>query len=97
MREEKYNQWLNLILKEEALFEEQEICSLKITQNVIACRCKCTILWYLSRRSRRGNELQKLLLGVSNSVLKGQLRELEEDGMVRREVYELVPPKVVYS
>ncbi|MFA1712917.1 winged helix-turn-helix transcriptional regulator [Peribacillus frigoritolerans] len=77
--------------------EQEEICSLTLTQNVIAGRWKIVILWYLSRQTRRFNELQRLLPGISKGILTKQLRELEEDGMVHREVYKEVPPKVEYS
>ncbi|OXS72628.1 transcriptional regulator [Lysinibacillus sp. KCTC 33748] len=77
--------------------EQEEVCSLTLTQNVIAGRWKIIILWYLSRRTRRFNELQRLLPGISKGILTRQLRELEEDGMVHREVYKQVPPKVEYS
>ncbi|WP_291579221.1 winged helix-turn-helix transcriptional regulator [Clostridium sp. UBA6640] len=77
--------------------EKEEICPLTITQNVIAGRWKIIILWYLSQRTRRFNELQRLLPDISKGTLTIQLRELEEDGMVHREVYKEVPPKVEYS
>ena len=77
--------------------EKDEICSLTVTQNIIAGRWKIIILWYLSRRTRRFNELQRLLPGISKGILTRQLRELEVDGMVHREVYKEVPPKVEYS
>lgn len=77
--------------------EKEEICPLTITQNVIAGRWKIIILWYLSQQTRRFNELQRLLPDISKGILTIQLRELEEDGMVHREVYKEVPPKVEYS
>ncbi|MFE4239865.1 winged helix-turn-helix transcriptional regulator [Peribacillus butanolivorans] len=77
--------------------ELEEVCSLTTTQNVIAGRWKIVVLWYLSRRTRRFNELHRLLPGISKGILTRQLRELEEDGMVHREVYKEVPPKVEYS
>lgn len=55
------------------------------------------ILWYLSRRTRRFNELQRLLPGISKGILTRHLRELEDNGMVHREVYKQVPPKDEYS
>ena len=77
--------------------ELEEVCSLTTTQDVIAGRWKIVVLWYLSRRTRRFSELQRLLPGISKGILTKQLRELEEDGMVHREVYKEVPPKVEYS
>ena len=58
---------------------------------------KSSFLWHLSRQTRRFNELQRLLPDISKGILTRQLRELEEDQMVHREVYKEVPPKVEYS
>ena len=55
------------------------------------------ILWYLSIKTRRFNELQRLLPYASRSILTQHLRELEQDGIVHREIYKEVPPKVEYS
>ncbi|MBD1381959.1 winged helix-turn-helix transcriptional regulator [Metabacillus arenae] len=78
--------------------EKQEvICPLTLTQNVIAGRWKVIILWHLSQRTIRFNEFQRCLPGISKGILTRQLRELEDDGMVHREVYKEVPPKVEYS
>ncbi|NWL88651.1 MULTISPECIES: winged helix-turn-helix transcriptional regulator [unclassified Paenibacillus] len=72
-------------------------CSVSYTQQLIAGRWKLVIMWHLSQETRRFNELQKLLPGVSKGILTRQLREMEEDGLVHREVYKEVPPKVEYS
>jgi len=53
--------------------------------------------YYLNEKTRRFNELQRLLAGITQRMLTLQLRELENDGIVHREVYPQVPPKVEYS
>ncbi|MGG0658137.1 helix-turn-helix domain-containing protein [Rummeliibacillus pycnus] len=86
--------------RDESISEEiqQEICPLTVTQNVIAGRWKIVILWHLSQKEIiRFNELLRMLPGISKGILTRQLRELEEDGQVHREVYKVVPPKVEYS
>jgi DNA-binding HxlR family transcriptional regulator len=84
--------------EEEPSKEEREnVCPLLYAQNVIAGRWKIIILWYLSQQTRRFNELQRLLPNISKGILTRQLRELEGDGMIHREVYKEVPPKVEYS
>lgn len=77
--------------------EQIEICPVTQTQNIIAGKWKIIILWHLSIETRRFNELQRLLPNISKGILTRQLRELEDDQMVHREVYKEVPPKVEYS
>jgi DNA-binding HxlR family transcriptional regulator len=77
--------------------EHKEVCPVTQTQDIIAGKWKIIILWHLSTKTRRFNELQRLLPNISKGILTRQLRELEEDQMVHREVYKEVPPKVEYS
>ncbi|GAB1808354.1 MULTISPECIES: winged helix-turn-helix transcriptional regulator [Priestia] len=77
--------------------EHKEVCPVTQTQDIIAGKWKIIILWHLSTKTRRFNELQRLLPNISKGILTCQLRELEEDQMVHREVYKEVPPKVEYS
>ena len=67
------------------------------TLDIIGGKWKVLILYYLYGETRRFNELQRLLAGVTQRMLTLQLRELEHDGIVHREVYPQVPPKVEYS
>ena len=81
----------------EAVGEQIEVCPVTQTQDIIAGKWKIIILWNLSTQTRRFNELQRLLPNISKGILTRQLRELEEDRMVHREVYKEVPPRVEYS
>lgn len=72
-------------------------CPVSVTQNVLMGKWKLAILWVISQKTRRFNELQRLMPKVSRGVLTLQLRELERDQLVHREVYKEVPPKVEYS
>ncbi len=78
-------------------FDPGKLCPVSVTQNVLMGKWKLTILWIVSRRTRRFGELQKLIPGVSRGVLTQQLRELERDNLIHRKVYNEVPPKVEYS
>lgn len=73
------------------------LCGLDAAVAVVGGKWKPLILWALSVEPRRTGELRRELPGVSEKVLTQQLRELERDGVVNREVHEQVPPKVVYS
>lgn len=73
-------------------------CPVGTTLGLIGGKYKVVIIWYLSENKvLRYNELQKLLLGVTPKMLISQLRELEEDKLIKRKVYPVVPPKVEYS
>ncbi|WP_395106362.1 winged helix-turn-helix transcriptional regulator [Actinomadura sp. SCN-SB] len=72
-------------------------CGIDAVMDVIAGRWKPSILWALDGRARRFGELRRLLPGITEKVLASSLRELEADGIVHREVYDEVPPRVEYS
>ncbi len=55
------------------------------------------ILWELAGGIRRFSRLRKAIPCATPKMLTQQLRELENDGLIRREVYPVVPPKVEYS
>lgn len=58
---------------------------------------KMPILWRLRDRVMRYGELKKDMPRITHKMLTSQLRELEKEGFIHREVYPVVPPKVEYS
>ncbi|MET8335734.1 helix-turn-helix domain-containing protein [Streptosporangium canum] len=72
-------------------------CGIDAAMDVIGGKWKVLILWALDERACRFGELRRLVSGVTEKVLASHLRELEEDGIVHREVYDEVPPRVEYS
>lgn len=58
---------------------------------------KMPILWRLDKGTMRYSELKKTLPHVTDKMLSSQLRELERDGMIVRQVFAVVPPKVEYT
>ncbi len=64
---------------------------------VIAGRWKAVILYHLFDGPKRLSELKRLVPNVSQKVLIQQLREMEEHGLVHREIFRQVPPRVDYS
>jgi DNA-binding HxlR family transcriptional regulator len=76
---------------------KKRICPVTTTLDVIGGRWKVIILYHLFQGVKRFSELQHAVEGISQKVLTQQLRELERDGIVHREVFPQVPPKVEYS
>jgi len=58
---------------------------------------KAPILWRLKDQTMRYGELRKDIPHISDKMLTTQLRELEQDGYIHREVFAVVPPKTEYS
>jgi len=72
-------------------------CPIEATLSAIGGKWKLIIVWYLSQRTYRYNELLKSITGITPKMLTQQLRELERDTILERKVYPVVPPKVEYS
>ncbi|MCX4632624.1 MULTISPECIES: winged helix-turn-helix transcriptional regulator [unclassified Streptomyces] len=74
------------------------ICGIDAALDVVSGKWKGLILWELdAHHVRRFAALRRGLPGVSEKMLTQHLREMEEDGLVHREVYAEVPPRVEYS
>lgn len=73
-------------------------CEKELTLSVISGKWKVVIIWHLGQKDYyRFNELQKLFPKITHKILSNQLKELIEDGIIHREAYPVVPPKVEYS
>ena len=72
-------------------------CPVVATLNMIGGKYKALILWHLLDTVLRFGELHKLIPQATPKMLTQQLRELEEDNLVVRTVYPVVPPKVEYE
>lgn len=77
--------------------EERDMYAIALTQNILSGRWKYFILWYLKGKTRRFSDIKHYLEDISQGSLTKQLRELEQDGVIQREVYPTVSPKVEYS
>jgi len=72
-------------------------CPVEATITLIGGKYKSLILWKLTGNVLRFSQLRQEVPGATPKMLTRQLRELEADGLVRREVFPVVPPKVEYS
>ena len=72
-------------------------CPVQGTINAISGKWKILAIWHLGFSPRRFAQLRKLLPGVSEKVLTAQLRHLEADVIVSREITHSSPPQVTYS
>ena len=77
--------------------DELPECPIATTVQLIGSKWKLLIMRNLLQRPWRFNELKKSLAPITQKMLTQQLREMEADGLVHREVYPVVPPKVEYS
>ena len=69
-----------------------------ITLAVLGGKWKPVVLFHLTeQKTLRFGELYKKIPGITQKMLTQQLREMEEDGLLKRKVYPVVPPKVEYS
>ena len=72
-------------------------CPVEATLDLIGGKYKTLILWHLAGGPQRFSQLQRLILRATPKMLTQQLRELEVDGLIHREVFPVVPPRVEYS
>ncbi len=72
-------------------------CPVATTVNLIGSKWKLLILRNLLSRPCRFNELKRNMPGISHKVLTESLRSMENDGIVKRKIYETKPKSVEYS
>ncbi|MEU1405369.1 helix-turn-helix domain-containing protein [Streptomyces sp. NPDC005728] len=77
--------------------QDPNVCGVTAAIAVIDGKWKTHLLWLLESRPHRPGELRRRLPGLSEKVLTQALREMEADGLVHREVYDVLPPKTEYS
>ena len=74
-----------------------DCCPVETTLEMIGGKYKTLILWHLSNGKLRFSELKKVVSHATPKMLTQQLRELENDDLIHREVFPVIPPKVEYS
>ncbi|MEK2495351.1 helix-turn-helix domain-containing protein [Kitasatospora purpeofusca] len=74
-----------------------DVCGVTAVVAVIDGKWKTSLLWLLEAGPQRPAEIRRRLTGLSEKVLTQALREMESDGLVHREVHDVLPLKTVYS
>ena len=74
-----------------------EHCPVETTLELIGGKYKALILWHLAESKLRFSELRKVITNTTPKMLTQQLRELEAQELIHREVFPIIPPKVEYS
>lgn len=73
-------------------------CALDITMSHIGGKWKCIVLWYLMNKTLRFSEIKKNIPDITEKMLSIQLKAMEADGLISREVYgEKAPFRVEYT
>jgi DNA-binding HxlR family transcriptional regulator len=72
-------------------------CPVEVTMGLLSSKWKVLIIRELLTGTKRFSDIKRTLPGVTQKMLTQSLRGLEDDGLIKRKVYPVVPPKVEYS
>jgi DNA-binding HxlR family transcriptional regulator len=81
----------------QAMSDADQTCGMSIAIDVVGGKWKMHLMWVLAEGPVRFGQIRRKLDGVSEKVLAENLRQLEAHGIVHRELYAEVPPRVEYS
>lgn len=74
-----------------------ENCASRQAVELIGNKWTMLAVFALAGGTKRYSEMKRMIVNVSQKMLTQTLRDLEQSGLVRREVYPVIPPKVEYS
>ena len=77
--------------------EKEYHCALDVTQQFMGGKWKPVVLWYLRNQTYRFGELKSQIPDITEKMLSIQLKQLEEQGLVQKAVFDEVPPRTEYS
>ena len=84
-------------MKTEERATENKICPLEIAVNSISGKWKIPIVWQINEGKKRPSEFLRGIANVDRRVLNQQLNEMVEDGILTKESFNELPPRVEYS
>ncbi|MEV6215244.1 helix-turn-helix domain-containing protein [Nocardia sp. NPDC051833] len=76
---------------------DHDVCGMSLAIDVVGGKWKLHLMWVLGAGPQRFGQIRRMLDGVSEKVLTENLRQLEAAGVVHREIYPEIPPRVEYS
>ncbi|PKV78834.1 HxlR family transcriptional regulator [Nocardia fluminea] len=76
---------------------DHDVCGMSLAIDVVGGKWKLHLMWVLGAGPQRFGQIRRLLDGVSEKVLAENLRHLESTGVVHREIFPEIPPRVEYS
>jgi DNA-binding HxlR family transcriptional regulator len=77
--------------------KQQCPCTIERGVRILGGKWKASILWHLKDEPVRFNELSRIIVGASKKMIAQRLKELEDEGLIRREVLNERPIAVVYE
>ena len=84
------------MVSEKEKYEDYYDCPYTTAMKVIGGKWKVVIIGHLMEGEKRSSALKRQIPGVTQKMFTQQLRELEADGIIHREIYKEIPPKVEY-
>lgn len=76
--------------------ELNENCPLQFAMGLLNGKWKIVIIWYIKEEINRFSLLKKHIPSITDKMLSQQLRELENDGLITRTIFQEIPPRVEY-
>jgi DNA-binding HxlR family transcriptional regulator len=76
---------------------DHDVCGMSVAIDVVGGKWKLHLMWVLGTGPQRFGQIRRMLEGVSEKVLTENLRQLEGSGVVHREIFAEIPPRVEYS
>lgn len=77
--------------------EENKICPLEVAVNTISGKWKIPIVWQINEGKKRPSEFLRGIAKVDRRVLNQQLNEMVEDGILEKQSFNELPPRVEYT
>jgi DNA-binding HxlR family transcriptional regulator len=84
-------------MKKNKLIVSENSCSLKEVLDIIGGKWAMPIIYVLSKSKMRFKELERTVAGINTRMLVKELKNMEANGIINREVFATVPPTVEYT